>query len=168
MIPIVSIVGTSHSGKTTLLEKVVPELIARGYRVAVVKHDVHDFDLDQEGKDSWRLKRAGAHTVVISSPKRLALIQETDKDHTLDEIRSRLNLPVDIILSEGYKRGPHPKIEVFRQGHRQDILCGPHDNLIALASDVCLECGVPCIDLNDAKAVADLIEEHLLSGGRQR
>jgi molybdopterin-guanine dinucleotide biosynthesis protein B len=167
MIPILSIVGASKSGKTTLLEKLVPELTVRGYRVAVVKHDVHGFDIDHEGKDSWRLKRAGAHTVIISSPNRIAFIQDTERDRTLDEIRGLLKVPIDIILSEGYKRGPHPKIEVFRQGHRPDILCGPQDNLFALASDVDINRGVPCIDLNDAKAIADLIEEHFMSGGKQ-
>ena len=87
MIPVVSIVGKSDAGKTTLIEKLIPELVRRGYRVATVKHDVHGFDVDREGKDSWRHKQAGAHTVVISSPEKLALIRDVDHDADLAELR---------------------------------------------------------------------------------
>jgi molybdopterin-guanine dinucleotide biosynthesis protein B len=168
MIPIISVVGTSDSGKTTLLEKLIPEIRSRGYRVATVKHDVHGFDLDHEGKDSWRLKRAGADAVIISSPRRLALIQDVAKDHSLEELRERLSLDVDIILSEGYKQGPHPKIEVFRKGHRDEILCGADDNLLAVASDVPLDMGVPCVDINDVGSLVDLIERRFLRSGGGR
>lgn len=160
--PIVSVVGTSDSGKTTLLERLIPELRARGYRVAVVKHDVHGFEMDREGKDSWRLKRAGAKAVIVSSPTRIALIEDVDRDHTLEELRDRLRPNVDLILSEGYKRGRYPKIEVYRKDHRKELLCTDEDNLIAVASDVPLQVGVPCLDLNDPKALADLIEERFL------
>ena len=88
MIPIVSVVGKSDSGKTTLIEKLVPELTRRGYRVATVKHDMHGFEVDREGKDSWRHKQAGAHTVVIASPQKIALIRDVERDLTLDEISS--------------------------------------------------------------------------------
>ncbi|MDP2972779.1 MAG: molybdopterin-guanine dinucleotide biosynthesis protein B, partial [Deltaproteobacteria bacterium] len=87
MIPIISIVGKSDSGKTTFIEKLLPELVRRGYRVATVKHDVHGFEVDREGKDSWRHKQAGAHTVIISSPTKVALIRDVEKDLRLDEIR---------------------------------------------------------------------------------
>lgn len=163
MTPIVSIVGASKSGKTTLLEKVIPELKARGYRVGLVKHDAHGFDIDHEGKDSWRLKRAGADAVVLSSPSRIALIQDVRKDHTLEELRDRFKLEVDLILSEGYKRGPHPKIEVFRQRHCKELVCSAEDNLLAIASDAPLTVGVPCLDINDVKALVDLIEKILLA-----
>src|SRR5512139_2381303 len=104
MIPIVSIVGKSDSGKTTLIEKLLPELVRRGYRVATVKHDIHGFEVDREGKDSWRHKKAGAHTSVISSPNKVALIRDVEKDLTLAEIRDRLIQGVDLILSEGFKK----------------------------------------------------------------
>src|SRR5512134_4143595 len=100
MIPIVSIVGKSDAGKTTLIEKLVPELVRRGYRIATVKHDVHGFEVDREGKDSWRHKQAGAHTVVISSPSKLAVIRDVEMDVTLDMIRERFIHDVDLILSE--------------------------------------------------------------------
>src|SRR5512143_21431 len=89
MIPIVSVVGKSDSGKTTLLEKLVKELTSRGYRIGTIKHDVHSFEIDHPGKDSWRHKQAGASATVISSPAKLALVVDTDHDHTLAEIRDR-------------------------------------------------------------------------------
>lgn len=162
MIPIISIVGKSDSGKTTLIEKLIHELKKRGYRLATVKHDVHGFDIDHEGKDSWRHKEAGADLVIISSPKRVALIQDVDKDHSLEGLRKFFVRDVDIILSEGYKRGPHPKIEVFRKNRRSSPLCSREDNLIAIASDVSLDIGVPCLDINDAKGLVDLIEKDFL------
>src|SRR5512147_944366 len=119
MIPIISIVGKSDSGKTTLIEKLVPELTRRGYRVATIKHDVHGFEVDREGKDSWRHKQAGAHTVIISSPEKLAIIRDVDHDADLAELRDRYVQDVDIILSEGFKRNQQPKIEVFRRETRR-------------------------------------------------
>jgi molybdopterin-guanine dinucleotide biosynthesis protein B len=160
--PIVSIVGTTDSGKTTLIERLIPELKSRGYRVATVKHDVHGFEVDHEGKDSWRHKRAGADAVVISSPRKMAVIKDVDRDHRLEEIRDQFLGDVDLILTEGYKREPHPKIEVFRRGHRDELLCSSGDNLVAVASDEPLDVGVPVVDLNDPSAIADLIEDLFL------
>jgi len=162
MIPIVSIVGKSDSGKTTLIEKLIPELVRRGYRVATVKHDVHGFDVDREGKDSWRHKKAGAHTVVISSPAKLALIRDVDHDATLAELRDKYIRDVDLILSEGFKKNTQPKIEVFRKEMHQDLLCTKEDNLLAIVADQALDMGVPCFDLNDAPGLADLVEDKFL------
>ena len=164
MIPIVSIVGTSDSGKTTLIEKLLPELILRGYKVATVKHDVHGFDVDREGKDSWRHKQAGAHTVVISSPQKLALIRDVDHDADLPELRDKYIQDVDIILSEGFKRNSQPKIEVFRKERHRELLCTREDNLLAIASNQPFDIGVPCFDLDDARGIVDLIEEKFLRG----
>ncbi|MDZ4164012.1 MAG: molybdopterin-guanine dinucleotide biosynthesis protein B [Smithellaceae bacterium] len=168
MIPIVSIVGKSDSGKTTLLEKLIRELCRRGYRVATIKHDVHGFDIDHEGKDSWRHKRAGAHVAIISSPHKVAVIEDVDKDHEIAELRDRYIRDVDLIMTEGYKRNPHPKIEVFRKELHRELLCGPGDNLLALASNEWREVGVPCLDINDAQGLVDLIEKtFLLSEGKR-
>ncbi|MGD0020972.1 MAG: molybdopterin-guanine dinucleotide biosynthesis protein B [Smithellaceae bacterium] len=161
-IPIVSIVGKSSAGKTTLLEKIISELVKRRYRVATVKHDVHDFEIDHEGKDSWRHKKAGARTTVISSPLRIALIEDVDHDQTLDEIRKEYIKRVDIILTEGYKGNPFPKIEVFRSELRRTPLCKKEDNLLAIASDTKLDIGVPCFDINDSQSLVDLIENKFL------
>lgn len=162
MIPIISIVGKSDSGKTTLIEKLVPELTRRGYRIATIKHDIHGFEVDREGKDSWRHKQAGAHTVVISSPQKVALIRDVEKDLTLAELREKLIQDVDLILSEGYKKDVQPKIEVFRKEKHRELLCTEEDNLIAIVSDKKFEIGVPCFFLNDIKGLADFIEEKFL------
>ncbi len=168
MIPIISIVGKSDSGKTTLIEKLVPELTRRGYRIATVKHDVHGFEVDREGKDSWRHKKAGAHTVVISSPKKAALIRDVERDLSLSEIRDKLIRDVDLILSEGYKRDVQPKIEIFRKEKQQELLCAKEDNLIAIVSNQTFNVGVPCFDLEDMKGLSNFIEKDFLqsAGGK--
>lgn len=161
-IPIISIVGKSDSGKTTLLEKLISELVKRHWRVATIKHNLHGFDIDHEGKDSWRHKKAGAGTTVVYSPRQLALIQDIDKDYTFDDIRDNYIRNADIILTEGYKDNPFPKIEVFRKEMKRDLLFTKKDNLLAVAADTKLSIDVPCFDINDAKGIADLIENQFL------
>ncbi|MBW2146474.1 MAG: molybdopterin-guanine dinucleotide biosynthesis protein B [Deltaproteobacteria bacterium] len=168
MIPIVSVVGRSNSGKTTLLEKLIRELTARGHCIGTVKHDVHGFDVDREGKDSWRHKEAGAHTVVLSSPKRLALIRDVQSDQSLEEIRGRFIRDVDLILSEGYKSDVHPKIEVYRKAAHPEPLCTHTDALVAVASDTPLDLGAPCLDIDDVRGLADLVEERFLRRRKER
>ena len=162
MIPIVSIVGKSDSGKTTLIEKLLPELTRRGLRIATVKHDTHGFEVDHEGKDSWRHKRAGAHTVVISSPWKVAVIRDVERDLALDEIRGKLIQDVDLIVSEGYKKDVQPKIEVFRKEVHKELLCTKKDQLVAIVSNKPFQVGVPCFDLDDMKGLADFIEKEFL------
>jgi molybdopterin-guanine dinucleotide biosynthesis protein B len=168
MIPIISIVGKSDSGKTTLIEKLVPELTRRGYRVATVKHDIHGFEVDREGKDSWRHKQAGAHTVIISSPKKIALIRDVEKDSTLDEIRRRWVQDVDLLISEGYKKDVQPKIEVFRKEKHKKLLCTKKDNLVAIVSDRKFNVGVPCFHLEDMKGLSNFIEKEFLKSKKER
>jgi molybdopterin-guanine dinucleotide biosynthesis protein B len=148
MIPIVSIVGKSDSGKTTLIEKLIPELTRRGYRVATVKHDTHSFEVDREGKDSWRHRRAGSYSTVISS--------------------DRFIRDVDIIITEGYKKDSAPKVEVFRKEAHREPLCTREDNLLAIVSNQHFDLGVPCLDLNDGKALADLLERTVLTPEREQ
>jgi molybdopterin-guanine dinucleotide biosynthesis adapter protein len=158
MIPIVSIVGKSDSGKTTLLEKIVRELRNRGYRIATIKHDAHSFEIDHEGKDSWRHKKAGANITVISSPEKMAMVADTDHDHALSEIRDKFIRDVDLILTEGYKREEHPKIEVFRSELKRELLCQKDDNLAAIAGDPANPPeGVPVFDLNEPGPLCDFI-----------
>jgi molybdopterin-guanine dinucleotide biosynthesis protein B len=168
MIPIVSIVGKSDSGKTTLIEKLVPELTRRGHRIATVKHDVHGFEVDREGKDSWRHKKAGAHTVVISSPQKAAVIRDVERDLNLAEIRDKLIRDVDLILSEGYKRDVQPKIEIFRKEKHEELLCTREDNLIAIVSDKTFDVGVPCFGLDDMAGLSSFIEKKFLKGRGER
>ena len=162
MIPIVSIVGKSGTGKTTLLEGLIVELRRRGYRVAVVKHDVHNFEIDLPGKDSWRYAQVGSDVVVISAPRKLALIKRLEREMALDEIAA-LVPEVDIILTEGYKRGKAPKIEVSRRARSDELLCRA-DELIAIAADQSFDLDVPQFDLDDVVGIADLLEERFLKG----
>ncbi|MDI6743184.1 MAG: molybdopterin-guanine dinucleotide biosynthesis protein B [Smithella sp.] len=161
-IPLISIVGKSNSGKTTLVEKLIPELVKRGYRVATIKHNKHGFDIDHEGKDSWRHKKAGACATVIACPTQVALIEDLERDLSLDEIRDNYIKNADVILAEGFKGNPFPKIEVHRAELQRELLCGKEDNLLAIASDSKPEIGVPCLDINDVKGIADLIVKNLL------
>ena len=162
MIPIVSIVGKSNSGKTTLLEKIIADLARQGYRIATIKHNRHGFNIDHEGKDSYRHKKAGAHTTVVSSPHQLALVQDVDHDLSFEEIRDKFISGADIILTEGFKVNDYPKIEVFRSELKRELISKKEDGLVAVASDVNLDTDVPCLDINDPKAVADFIEFHFL------
>jgi molybdopterin-guanine dinucleotide biosynthesis protein B len=168
MIPIISIVGKSDSGKTTLIEKLVPELTRRGYRVATVKHDIHGFEVDQEGKDSWRHKQAGAHTVIISSPNKVALIRDVETDLTLAELREKLIQDVDLILSEGYKKDVQPKIEIFRKERHKELLCTKEDNLVAIVSNKKFNVGVPCFQLDDMKGLSNFIEKEFLKSKKEK
>lgn len=159
-VPIISVVGKSGSGKTTFLEKLLPELKRRGYRVATVKHDIHGFDIDHPGKDTWRHAKAGADAVVISSPRRLALIQHLDEEMSLDEI-ARYIQGVDIVITEGYKRGGKPKIEVSRCVRSTELICDKEE-LIAIVTDQTFPLNVPHFDLGDAAGVAELLEQQFL------
>jgi len=166
MVPIVGIVGGRNAGKTTLLEKLIPELKRRGYRVGTIKHDVHGVDIDHEGKDSWRHTQAGADTVLVSGPTTTAMVQQVAAPPSLERLAQRYLNDVDLILTEGYKTSPYPKIEVFRRGASERLLSDP-STLLAVASDTELEVGnVPCYDLNDAAGLVDLLEKRFLAGDR--
>ncbi len=163
MVPIISVVGKSGSGKTTLLEKLIRELTKRGYRIGSIKHDAHSFEIDQEGKDSWRHKKAGAVQTLISSASKIAMVLDSDHDHSLKELRDKFVRDVDLVLAEGYKREDLPKIEVFRSSHHKEMLCSKEDNLIAVAGDPpAPPHGTPVFDLNDPVALANFIEQEFL------
>ena len=156
-IPVVSIVGSkSNSGKTTFLEKLIREAKRRSWKVATLKHDVHGFQMDQPGKDTWRHAQAGADVVAISSPQRIAVLENVAEDQPLDEVLKRIQ-GVDIIFTEGYKHGSKPKIEVFRSAVHQELFCKPEE-LLAIVSDVPWEMGIPCFELDDAAGICDLLE----------
>ena len=167
MIPIVSVVGASNSGKTTFLEKLVPELSRRGYRIGTVKHDVHGFEMDKEGKDTWKHRRAGAQTVAISSPSMVASIRSTEGEMDLDELAGRYFWREDILITEGYKRSHYPKIEIFRSAVEKEPLCGPQDNLAAVVTDDEIQTEVPRFGFDQVEKVADFIEERYLKGRKK-
>lgn len=153
------IIGWKNAGKTSLMERLVANLSARGISVSTIKHVHHDVDLDQPGKDTYRHRQAGAQEVVLASSKRFAILSEHrhNPEPELSDILARL-APVDIVLVEGYKRDPHPKVEVFRSetGH---ALIQPDDPLVrAVATDAALQAlPVPVLDLNDTRQIADFI-----------
>ncbi|MEK6758431.1 MAG: molybdopterin-guanine dinucleotide biosynthesis protein B [Deltaproteobacteria bacterium] len=162
MVPIVSIVGSSGSGKTTLLVKVISELVARGYRVATLKHDAHRFEIDKEGKDSWRHKQAGSCTVAISSKEKFAVIKDVSSEWPPERIIWSYLSDADIVITEGYKTSWFPKIEVVRKEHNPKPICAKDPSLIGYVSDVSLKTKKPIYKLNDFKGIATLIEKEVL------
>ena len=156
---IFGVVGWSGSGKTTLMLQLLPDLIARGYRVSTMKHTHHDFDMDKPGKDSYTHREAGAYEVLITGSKRWALLHE-NRDEVEPKIDTLLaNMaPVDLVLIEGFKNHGHSKVEIHRAENDQRFLYVEEPDIVAIASDVPLD-GVPLpvVDLNDAAAVADFI-----------
>jgi molybdopterin-guanine dinucleotide biosynthesis protein B len=161
--PCVAIVGKSNSGKTTLLEKLIPQLAARGYSVGTVKHDVHGFDIDHEGKDSWRHKKAGAATVVLSSPSKVAVIRDVAEEQSLGDLVENYFSDRDIVLTEGYKKEKMPKVEIFRRSIHKEPLCREDEHLVALVSDTDIDLGVPLFTLDDIKGLADFLVKTFLS-----
>lgn len=158
--PIIGIVGRSGVGKTTFLEKLLPELKRRGYRVGTIKHHAHPgFEIDRPGKDTWRHAQAGSDHVVIAAPDRVAAIRRVDADPPLDALAATMT-DVDVILTEGYLRAPIPKIELVRTAHNPQPICDPAE-VLGYVTDAALQGNVPCLHLDDAAGAADLIEAYL-------
>lgn len=165
--PVVSIVAKSGTGKTTLLEKLITELKGRGYRVGAIKHDAHSFSIDHEGKDSWRLTQAGADTMLITSPAKVAMVKQNpeNQEPPLAATIAEYFSDMDIVLTEGFKRSNMPKIEVQRRERSERLLCRDeeHDpSLFAVASDSPVELDVPVYDINAAAGLCDLIVTRFL------
>ena len=164
--PAVTVVARSGTGKTTLLEKLIREMTARGWTIGALKHDAHRFEIDREGKDSWRMTRAGAVVTTISSSEQTATIHRHDLEPGLAEILQRYFGDVDLVLTEGFKSGDLPKIEVHRHALGHPLLCrGAHHDphLIAVASDTDLEVDVPLFELEATEAIASFIERTFLA-----
>ena len=155
----VSIVGKSGSGKTTLLEKLIHELKDMDLRVGTIKHDVHGFEIDYPGKDSWRHKQAGSEITIISSSSRIGIVMDVDHDYTLDELIPFFS-GVDIVLTEGYKREKSPKVEIFKKEIHDGPLCQDDENLIALVTDTDMDLGVPRFSTREIKNLADFLAKH--------
>ncbi len=163
MIPMISISGTSGSGKTTLIEKLIPELNKRGYKIASIKHDAHTFEIDKEGKDSYRHKHAGAMVTIISAPDKLALISDVDHDHNPYELSRLFFQEIDLIICEGFKHIKMPKIEVYRKDIADGLVCSGEEGLIAVAADEKISNDFPIFDINDIKSIAGFIEDKFIS-----
>jgi molybdopterin-guanine dinucleotide biosynthesis adapter protein len=159
---IIGLAGWSGSGKTTLVTKLLPCLIGRGLKVSTLKHAHHGFDLDQPGKDSFMHRAAGATEVIISSTKRFAILHELrdEPEWDLPDLLGKL-APVDLVLVEGYKRDPFPKLEVHRRANGKPLLHPADPQIVAVASDVPLpQVKLPVVDLNDIERIADLLVRH--------
>lgn len=154
--------GWSGAGKTTLIEQLIPRLVARGLRVSLIKHAHHAFDVDKPGKDSWRHRHAGATEVLLSSGNRWALMHELRgaPEPGLEEQLARLS-PCDLVLVEGYKRAPIPKLEIHRPAVGKPLLHPDDPHVVAVATDAPLALPLPRLDLNDADAVAAFVLDYL-------
>ena|SRR5438445_10685287 len=155
---VIGIAGWSGAGKTTLLTRVIPCLAGRGLRVSTVKHAHHAFDVDQPGKDSHTHREAGATEVLVSSANRFALMHELrgEGEWTLDALLEKLS-PVDLVLVEGFKTQPHPKLEVYRAVVGKPLLHPQDPHIVAIASDGKVEASVPVVSLDDIDAVTDIL-----------
>ncbi len=159
-IPVISFVGNSGSGKTTLLEMVVRKLKRLGYRVAVVKHAPHGFDIDQPKKDSWRLTQAGSHVVVLSSPERVSLVKRVGKELTLTQIEDLIGDKVDIVLVEGYKNGNYAKVMVLNSEGEPPKLSSQGE-ILATVSPRRFSSGVLQFEDGDVANITNLLIEQI-------
>lgn len=162
--PQITFVGRSGTGKTTYLERLIPILRSRGLRLALVKHDVHGFQMDTPGKDTYRFAQAGAEVVAISSPAQVAILEQPREELTLDQVISRLP-PVDLILTEGYKAVPNPKIEIHRAALNQPLLTSPKELLAVITDErLPLPSAIPQLSFDQLEDCADLIVRYAAEG----
>ena len=159
---IIGIAGYSGSGKTTLIETVIPVLVGEGLRVSLLNQAHHEFDVDQPGKDSYRHRHAGCAEVLVSSSKRWALMHELRgaPEPSLQEQIKQLS-PCDLVIVEGYKSAPIPKVEVHRRAGNTPLLHPEDEHVVAIATDEPLETALPQLGLDDPQAVARFIIQHL-------
>lgn len=161
-IPCISFVGRSKTGKTTVIEQLIPVLRERGFRVAVIKHHPHDFEIDKPGKDTYRYKQAGAVMSILVSPYKVAVVKDSETRLNLRDIIARYVHDVDLLIIEGFKRENIPKIEVYerKQGEESPV-CWGDKNLIALISDYPVATGLPLFSRNDIDGVVEFVLRYL-------
>lgn len=158
---IITIVGKSNSGKTTLLEKIIINLTQRGYKIGTVKHAHDGFEMDKKGKDSWRHRKAGARATLVITEDKVVMIKDDNQGY-IEKMDSYLS-DMDIILAEGFKNQALPKIEVFRkESVHKEPLCMEDENLIAFVTDSDYKPDVPVYGLEDINDIADFIESKFL------
>ena len=156
------VAGWSGSGKTTLIEKLIPRFVKRGLRVSLIKHAHHTFDVDQPGKDSYRHRHAGASEVLVTSSRRWVLMHELRGAHEPSfEDQVKHLAPCDLVIVEGFKHAPIPKLEVWREATEEGLLHPEDAHIVAVASDVKVETRLPLLDLDDDAGIAEFILKHL-------
>jgi len=157
-VKIFGVTGWKNNGKTTLVERLVTEISARGFTVSTIKHAHHAFDVDHKGRDSYRHREAGAQEVLVGSGVRWALIHELRgaPEPTLDDLLARLS-PCDLVIIEGYKRSPHPKIEAYRAEAGKDLIAADDDSIKLIATDTDLDIDRPQLDLDNIVGIADFV-----------
>ena len=156
-VPVLAIVGFSNSGKTTLMEKLVSGLVAKGLRIATIKHSHHQPEMDTPGKDSWRHKQAGASTSLLVGSEKMLMVSDVDEALNPQLLASRLFTDYDLVLVEGYASVSGPKIEVVRAERSQELRCN-EDELVAVATDIPdLKVSVPVLDMNHIQSLIDFI-----------
>ncbi len=163
-IPLISIIGTSKTGKTTFIEKLIPVLKKKGLRVAVIKHHHLDFEFDKEGKDTYRHKKAGASMVILSSPHKIAFVKDVEKEIPLHNIVSRYIDDVDIIITEGYKKEEALKIEIFREKKETSPLCLSDKTILGVVTDKHVDTDIPQFPIDNVESVARFINNVLRLG----
>lgn len=162
MLPIVSIVGKSESGKTVLIERLIREFKRRGYKIASLKHSPGGMEVDRPGKDSWRFAQAGSDAVLVSSPDRLAFIKKLDQELNIEEILQVIGDEFDLVLVEGFRKSKIPKIGVHKKGLGDELWSFP-EGVSAIVTDEPLDTNIPQLPRDDAVAVADFIEKNFVT-----
>ena len=165
---ILLVVGRKKVGKTTLIEKLLSALKERGYKMGSIKYTTGDHEFDTPGKDSYRHAQAGAESTVIISPHKAAVFLNTTQNRELESILDSVFLGYDLILGEGFRSSPYPKIEVHNPEGNIAPLCSPEDNLIALVSKRKVDIGVPSFSPETIGPLVEFIEERFLKKGRKQ
>lgn len=163
MTPYLTFAGYSGSGKTTLVIKVISYIKSKGYKIAALKHDGHSFEMDKEGKDTYRMKQAGADCIAIASNSKLAVISDTPKRFNFHELMKQIPVDVDIIIGEGFKDEDIPKILVHRKGNNKPNLYNEERNIIAVATDDLKEFTNVCnvFHIDDYEKIAEYIINYI-------
>jgi molybdopterin-guanine dinucleotide biosynthesis adapter protein len=156
---VIGLAGWSGAGKTTLLTRLIPHFLSEGWRVSVIKHAHHDFDIDVPGKDSWLHRQAGAEEVLVASGKRWALMHELREapGPRLPELLAKMSR-VDLVVVEGFKSEPYRKIEVYRAANGKALLFPDDPGIVGIAADAALQTALPVAHLDDITAIADMMQ----------
>ncbi len=153
---VILVVGKSESGKTTLVEKLISELAQRGFKIGVIKHTHHGFDVDQKGRDSWRHKKAGAKTVIASAPGQIMMIKDDPESESIRTLEKYFE-GLDLVIGEGFKTKNRPKIEIFREEIHKTPVCKGDKYLVAFVSDSEMDLEVPRFKTDAIREISDFI-----------